>query len=67
MTNQEPVGLPQSDGGPKREDVNQERNVIRFKRRMLEWDNPVEYVNNMYGSHPDDDGNLYFEVVFSEG
>lgn len=40
--------------------------VEKFKRRMLEWPNPVEFVNNMYGCHPDDDGNKYFEKVFSE-
>ena len=28
--------------------------VVEFKKRMLAWDNPVEYVNNMYGCHPID-------------
>lgn len=42
-------------------------NVLKFKKRMLQWSNPVEYVNNMYGSHPDDDdGGEYFKVVFSK-
>lgn len=41
-------------------------NVIKYKKRMLEWDNPVEYVNNMYGSHPDNDPHdKYFDVIFS--
>ena len=40
--------------------------VLKFKKRMLEWPNPVEYVNNMYGCHPDDDGNEYFEKVFAK-
>jgi len=38
-----------------------------FKKRMLAWENPVEFVNNMYGSHPGDDGNEYFEQVFGGG
>jgi hypothetical protein len=40
--------------------------VLEFKARMLMWRNPVEYVNNMYGSHPDDGAgdNDYFEAVF---
>ncbi len=42
-------------------------NVIKFKKRMLEWSNPVEYVNNMYGAHPDDDdGREYFKAVFAK-
>ena len=40
--------------------------VLKFKRRMLEWANPVEFVNNMYGSHPDDRDNEYFKEVFGE-
>jgi len=39
--------------------------VLTFKKRMLQWPNPVEYVNNMYGSHPDDGDNDYFQEVFS--
>lgn len=44
-----------------------DRNVVvnRIKRRMLEWNNPVEFVNNMYGSHPDENGGEYFQSVFS--
>ncbi len=37
---------------------------LKFKKRMLAWGNPVEFVNNMYGCHPDDDGNEYFKEVF---
>jgi hypothetical protein len=37
-----------------------------FKKRMLEWNNPVEFVNNMYGCHPDDNNSDYFKVVFSK-
>lgn len=40
--------------------------VLEFRKRMLEWPNPVEYVNNMYGCHPgdDEDDNEYFRAVF---
>lgn len=41
-------------------------NALKFKKRMLEWPNPVEYVNNMYGCHPDDDDNEYFKVIFAK-
>ncbi len=40
--------------------------VLKFKKRMIEWPNPVEYVNNMYGCHPDDDDNEYFKVIFAK-
>ncbi|MEW6363136.1 MAG: hypothetical protein AB1714_00705 [Acidobacteriota bacterium] len=43
-----------------------EEEVLKFKKRMLEWPSPVEYVNNMYGCHPNDDGNEYFKVVFAK-
>lgn len=52
--NQQPHGI----GDYSNEDV------LKFKKRMLEWPNPVEYVNNMYGCHPDDDDNEYFKVVY---
>ena len=47
------------------ESVNR-KEVLKFKKRMLEWPNPVEYVNNMYGCHPDDDDNEYFKVIFAK-
>lgn len=34
------------------------------KERMLNWPNPVEFVNNMYGCHPGDENTEYFSVVF---
>lgn len=40
--------------------------VLKFKKRMLEWPNPVEYVNNMYGCHPGNEDNEYFKVIFSK-
>jgi hypothetical protein len=42
--------------------------ILEYKKRMLFWNNPVEFVNNMYGSHPDDDdgGPDYFKDVFSK-
>jgi len=48
------------------EETNSEEAVVRFKRRMLQWPNPVEYVNNMYGCHPDDGGSDYFNEVFAK-
>ena len=39
--------------------------VDLFKERMLKWNNPVEFVNNMYGCHPDDDRE-YFDYVFGK-
>jgi hypothetical protein len=44
----------------------QELRVQLFKKRMLEWENPVEYVNNMYGCHPGEDGTDYFEKIYSD-
>lgn len=40
--------------------------VLKFKKRMLKWSNPVEYVNNMYGCHPGDDPDKggYFREIF---
>jgi len=43
-----------------------ERPVIRYRRRILTWPNPVEYVNNMYGCHPGDDQTDYFDEVFGK-
>ncbi|MGA2617914.1 MAG: hypothetical protein ABSF26_09900 [Thermoguttaceae bacterium] len=40
--------------------------VLIFKQRMLEWPNPVEYVNNMYGCHPGDKNTGYFKTVFGK-
>ena len=35
-----------------------------FKKRLLEYKNPVEFVNNMYGCHPDGNGNNYFQIIY---
>jgi hypothetical protein len=41
--------------------------VAIFKKRMLTWDSPVEYVNNMYGSHANDsDGSEYFKEIYAK-
>ncbi len=40
--------------------------VKNFKKKMLKWPNPVEFVNNMYGCHPDDGNTEYFKKVFSK-
>ena len=54
------------DAGHQRKAASEDVDVLKFKKRMLEWPNPVEYVNNMYGCHPDDDGNEYFKKVFAK-
>lgn len=51
---------------PPNQDSAKVEDVLKFKKRMLEWNNPVEYVNNMYGSHPDDYNNEYFKVIFAK-
>jgi len=51
----------------KKEKNFQINSVIEFKKRMLTWDNPVEYVNNMYGCHPNDENQDYFKKVFDNG
>lgn len=35
-----------------------------YKKRMLLWDSPVEYVNNMYGCHPNEFKLEYFDKVY---
>ncbi len=35
-------------------------------KRMLEWKNPVETINNLYGCHPGDAGQEYFETIFAK-
>jgi len=35
-----------------------------FKKKLLEYQNPVEFVNNMYGCHPDEAGGNYFQAVY---
>lgn len=48
----------------KKKKTSQANAIIEFKKRMLAWDNPVEYVNNMYGCHPNDKNQDYFKKVF---
>ncbi len=55
----------------KHEDVREKSqeessDAAEFRRRILAWPNPVEFVNNMYGSHPDDGGTDYFKAIFSK-
>ncbi len=33
---------------------------------MLQWPNPVEYVNDMYGCHPGGGDTEYFRTVFGK-
>ncbi len=51
---------------PAVQEADSEEAVLKFKRRMLLWPNPVEYVNNMYGCHPDDGDHDYFNEVFAK-
>ena len=41
------------------------KKVQLFKSRILQYENPVEYVNNMYGCHPDG-GRNYFEIIYGD-
>jgi len=47
------------------QETDSEEAVLTFKKRMLQWPNPVEYVNNMYGSHPGDGNVDYFQIIFA--
>lgn len=54
---------------PEEEQKTKLEKIKEYKKRMLIWNNPVEFVNNMYGSHPDDSGDDddrpdYFKEVF---
>lgn len=40
--------------------------VLSYKKRMLIWDSPVEYVNNMYGCHPNTKNEDYFNIIFKD-
>jgi len=52
---------------PEEAGADSDRSEARqFRRRMLAWPNPVEYVNNMYGCHPGEDGTEYFSTVFGK-
>lgn len=39
--------------------------AMGFRARMADHQNPVEFVNNMYGSHPDESGTHYFDAVYN--
>jgi hypothetical protein len=46
--------------------IGAESQATKFKKRMLEWSNPVEFVNNMYGCHPGGKDVDYFAAVFEK-
>ena len=46
--------------------LKQMEKVQLFKARMLEYENPVEFVNNMYGCHPDGNGGDYFNTIYGK-
>lgn len=49
----------------KKKKISNKERVKLYKKRILLWYNPVEYVNNMYGSHPDErEGVEYFQEIF---
>lgn len=62
----QPTARIAEDHRPSENESPNQEDVLRFKKRMLEWPNPVEYVNNMYGCHPDDDDTEYFKAVFAK-
>lgn len=39
--------------------------AMSYKEKIANHSNPVEFVNNMYGSHPDESGVPYFNAVFA--
>ena len=50
----------------KRRKIGQPDKVQIYKRRMLVWDSPVEYVNNMYGCHPNEAKMEYFDTIYGK-
>jgi len=42
------------------------KKVQLFKSRILQYENPVEYVNNMYGCHPSEGGRNYFDIIYGD-
>ncbi len=50
----------------KKQETPSASSCLEFKKRMLQWKNPVEYVNNMYGCHPGDENTEYFKSIFSK-
>jgi len=49
----------------KSKKIDSTKKVSVFKKRMLIWDSPVEYVNNMYGCHPNEDNMEYFDKIYN--
>lgn len=45
---------------------NKDNIVLEIKKKMLLWDNPVEFINNMYGCHPLEKEKEYFKTIFSK-
>lgn len=56
---------PKEPKEPKRDSLIEESEALIYKKRMLQWHNPVEFVNNMYGNHPAHDKSEYFNKIFS--
>ncbi len=65
--------LDQEHRAPAKQDLDcspttepQETAAEECRRRMLQWPNPVEYVNDMYGCHPGEGDTEYFRTVFGK-
>lgn len=39
--------------------------AMSYREKIANHSNPVEFVNNMYGCHPDEGGVPYFNAIFS--
>ena len=35
-----------------------------YRTKIAGWGNAVEFVNNMYGCHPGDEGEDYFRAIY---
>ena len=57
IENEKKIEVDQSDIDDK---------VLKYKLRILIWDSPVEYINNMYGCHPNIKNEDYFTKIFSD-
>ncbi len=59
----------QAEQHPSRSQATESRQPTpeECRRRMLQWPNPVEYVNDMYGCHPGEGDSEYFRTVFGDG
>lgn len=51
----------------KRKKNYKKEKILEYKKRMLLWDKPLEFVNNMYGSHPGQNTDKdYFKSIYGK-